>query len=65
MELLKVNPADFMPSRTKFERFIKEWKASRIEMKKETEEFVKSAEFKELQKRLSEKNAKRGLIKRL
>jgi hypothetical protein len=34
MELLKVNPADFQPSRGKFERFIKEWKASRIEMKR-------------------------------
>ncbi len=65
MELLKVNPADFMPSRSKFERFIKEWKASRIEMKKETEEFLKSEAYKELDKRLTEKNAKRGLVKNI
>lgn len=59
MELLKVNPADFMPSRSKFERFLKEWKASRIEMKKETEELLKSEKFKEIQKKLDEKYANR------
>ena len=46
------------------DRFIKRWKESREESRRETEEFVKSGAFQEMKKRLNEKNGRRtGLAK--
>jgi hypothetical protein len=44
------------------DRFIKRWKESREESRRETEKFVKSPEFQEMKKRLKEKNERRGFV---
>ena len=44
------------------DRFIKRWKESKEESRKETEKFVKSIEFQEMKKRLKEKNERRGFV---